>query len=119
SEVMGDVRGSPAYQLVDDFAGTSLVCGWVWHRWADLSDWNRSGDAERLRQRMLNICVGWSEGSTAFDLHGPPQSRTSDAEVLPSTLGCTHLNDVLRALADVPGLAQDLPEARPSRALPQ
>jgi hypothetical protein len=232
-EVMGDVRGSPAYQLVDDFAGTSLVCGWIWHRWADLSDWDRSGDAERLRQRMLNICVGWADGSTAFDLHGPPQSKTADAEVLPledpldpagwhampkqegpqarrsrridlwredgmikvdagfqdsgttptgeriavheyrvyaeiheatgellalqalplilpfqecpgasikatrligrhvadfreavvevlpSTLGCTHLNDVLRALADVPRLAQDLPEAPPSRALPQ
>jgi hypothetical protein len=32
-------------------------------------------------------------------------------ETLPSTLGCTHLNDVLRALADVPELAGLLPES--------
>jgi hypothetical protein len=34
--------------------------------------------------------------------------RNSVLEILPGTLGCTHLNDVLRALADVPVLAQRL-----------
>lgn len=232
-EVMGDARGSPIYQLVDDFAGASLVCGWIWHRWADLQHWDSRSDAEQFRRRMLNICVGWADGSSALALDGPPQSRTSQAEVppledpldpvgwhamlqqegpqarrarridlwredalikvdagfqdsgttptgeriavheyrvhaeidaatgklvalqalplilpfqecpgasikatrligrhvadfreavvevLPSTLGCTHLNDVLRALADVPELARELPAAQPSPALPQ
>jgi hypothetical protein len=35
--------------------------------------------------------------------------RTAVIQTLPATLGCTHLNDVLRALADVPALAQMLP----------
>jgi hypothetical protein len=35
--------------------------------------------------------------------------RQSVLETLPSTLGCTHLNDVLRTLADIPRLAQSLP----------
>jgi len=34
--------------------------------------------------------------------------RNSVREALPGVLGCTHLNDVLRALADVPRLAQAL-----------
>jgi hypothetical protein len=35
--------------------------------------------------------------------------RSAVLETLPSTLGCTHLNDVLRALSDVPTLARLLP----------
>ncbi len=34
--------------------------------------------------------------------------RENVLEMLPGTLGCTHLNDVLRALADVPKLAEAL-----------
>ena len=34
--------------------------------------------------------------------------RNSVRETLPDVLGCTHLNDVLRALADVPRLARAL-----------
>jgi hypothetical protein len=34
--------------------------------------------------------------------------RDTVLETLPSVLGCTHLNDVLRALADVPLLARHL-----------
>jgi hypothetical protein len=40
--------------------------------------------------------------------------RDSVLEVLPGTMGCTHLNDVLRALADVPALARHMePAERP------
>jgi len=46
--------------------------------------------------------------------------RSSVRETLPSVLGCTHLNDVLRALADVPHLAEALSSsasaARPASA---
>jgi hypothetical protein len=35
--------------------------------------------------------------------------RSAVVETLPGILGCTHLNDVLRALAEVPALAGQLP----------
>ena len=35
--------------------------------------------------------------------------RETVPQVLASVLGCTHLNDVLRGLADVPALARRLP----------
>ena len=34
--------------------------------------------------------------------------RENVIETLPLTLGCTHLNDTLRALSDVPDLARNL-----------
>jgi hypothetical protein len=36
--------------------------------------------------------------------------RQAVLDTLAGTLGCTHLNDVLRALADVPTLARLLPK---------
>jgi Protein of unknown function (DUF2889) len=36
--------------------------------------------------------------------------RQSVITTLPNTLGCTHLNDVLRSLAEVPQLAENLPD---------
>lgn len=38
-----------------------------------------------------------------------PEFRTRVVETLPGTAGCTHLNDALRALAEVPALAGRLP----------
>ena len=38
--------------------------------------------------------------------------RQAVLDTLAGTLGCTHLNDVLRALTDVPALATSLPETR-------
>jgi len=38
--------------------------------------------------------------------------RQAVLDTLVGTLGCTHLNDVLRALADVPTLARLLPKGR-------
>lgn len=37
AEKLGDLRGTPLYQLLDDYAGASLVAGWIWSRWSD--DW--------------------------------------------------------------------------------
>jgi hypothetical protein len=46
-------------------------------------------------------------------LAGLPLSdaRGTVLERLRGPLGCTHLNDMLRSLADVPGLARHLPAA--------
>lgn len=226
-EKLGDVRGSPLYQVLDDFAGASLVAGWIWSRWMD--DWlgARSGPMRSTAGKggkMLGICTGFAEGASSLNDEGsvshssqsftevgslenpedplgwhllpvqegpkkrrarridlwregelikvdagfqdsgsnPEGGRTAiheyrvfaeidaatgrlvalqalplilpfrecpgasvkasrlvgqdvatfrDAvlETLPGTLGCTHLNDVLRALADVPLLARHLP----------
>lgn len=221
--------GTPLYQILDDFAGASLVAGWIWSQWVD--DWEavvKKPDRQQSHGRngnMTDICTGFAEGSTAVlgagtrsenfqdpphvgtlineqdpagwhampDQAGPAMRRARrmdvwrdndllmvdaafqdsgtvptgerrgvheyrvyaeiDAqtgvlltlqalplilpfvecpgasvkagrmvgrkvtefrnavlEVLPGTLGCTHLNDVLRALADVPILAHSLDE---------
>lgn len=223
---LGDLRGTVLYQLLDDFAGASLVAGWIWSRWTD--DWIKKSTESGQRStagrggNMLDICSGFAAGSSALkgdgrpdnvnqsstivgplvnpddpagwhdlpEQSGPTQRRarridvwregsailveaglqdsgpnpqgtrtaiheyaltatiaadgtiaalTADAlilpyrecpgaarnvgrllgtpvaalrenvlEMLPGTLGCTHLNDVLRALADVPKLAEAL-----------
>jgi hypothetical protein len=225
---LGDLRGTPVYQLLDDFAGASLVAGWIWSQWSD--DWlgERFSEGEAAvvehRRRMTGICTGFAQGASSLEnagmaatslisasdvlplenpddpqgwhimppLHGPRMRRArrmdlwrqddllrfdlgfqdsgsnprgsrtaiheyrvhgeidersfrlvtlqalplilpfvecpgaaikatrligmdvsgfrkAVPEVLASTLGCTHLNDVLRALADVPALARMLP----------
>lgn len=225
---LGDLRGTPTYQLLDDFAGASLVAAWIWSQWTE--DWigQRFPDGGKglveHRQRMMNICTGFAEGASSLEFksaessthtthnevpslvdpddpqgwHAMPEQqgpqkrrarridlwraeglirfdvgfqdsgsnprgtrsaiheyrihgevdpatgrlvsmqalplilpfrecpgaaikatrmighdvrefRTAVLETLPSTLGCTHLNDVMRALADVPALARLLP----------
>jgi len=227
SAVIGDLIGTPLYQILDDFAGASLVAAWIWSQW--MEDWEEFSNKPEQRQShgrngtMLNICTGFAEGSSALAKIGtkaqnfegaphvgplvndedpmgwhqmPEQSgpamrrarridvwregdmlmvdagfqdsgtspqggrrgvheyrvyaeidvrtgtllslqalplilpfvecpgasikatrmvgqniskfRDTVLEVLPATLGCTHLNDVLRALADVPSLAGHL-----------
>lgn len=218
-----DQVSSPFHLLLDDFAGASLVAGWVWSRWSD--DWMTMPDGSpRKVMGMKGICTGFRPGASSLaadgsarhdnqsacpvvDLANPEdpdgfhtlerpdgvgmrrarwidlwrdgdeiaieagfqdsgtapeggrvavheyrvrarasrdgerlialeavphilpyrecpdaagnvgrligaplrQFRTHVLEVLPGTLGCTHLNDVLRALADVPFLARKLP----------
>ena len=224
---LGDQIGTPLYQILDDFAGASLVARWIWSQW--LEDWRAYSESQDQQAshgrngKMLDICTGFAEGSSALDADAmdrpgfrdpvevgpladpqdpagwhemPEQSgpamrrarridvwregemikvdagfqdsgtsprggrrgvheyrvhaeidretgavlalqclplilpfpecpgasvkavrmvnqrigdfRNSVLEILPGTLGCTHLNDVLRALADVPVLAQRL-----------
>ena len=54
-------------------------------------------------------CPGASVKATRMIGQNVADFRGAVLETLPSTLGCTHLNDVLRALADVPVLARLLP----------
>ena len=230
AETLGDIRGTPTFLLLDDFAGASLVAGWIWSRWID--DWQArmrarsAAPATATKGRMLNICTGFAEGASslaedggvdhedqsstevgplvnpgdplgwhampeqagrpqarrarridiwrdegllkvdaAFQDSGPNRQGTRTAiheyrvhaeieedtgvllslqalplilpfrecpgasikaarmvghdvgafrqtvlDTLAGTLGCTHLNDVLRALADVPALAKSLPK---------
>lgn len=232
AEKMSDIHGTPLFQLLDDYAGASLVAGWIWSRWID--NWTERASVNRLRSTagkggtMTDICTGFAKGASSLGeggtansvdqsyaevgpLENPddalswhilpvqqgPQKRRArridlwrdgdfikvdagfqdsgsnpdggrtaiheyrvyaeiDAETeklvalqvlplilpyrecpgaavkatrligenvsafrgvvletLPSTLGCTHLNDVLRSLADVPLLARQLPHGAP------
>jgi hypothetical protein len=72
ASVMGDVRGQPLFQLLDDFAGASLVAGWVWSQWNP--EWLREMRArapmagqEGFKGPALNVCTGFAEGSSALD----------------------------------------------------
>jgi Protein of unknown function (DUF2889) len=83
--IMGDVRGTPLFQLLDDFAGASLVAGWIWSQWTD--DWMaqaRRQSADDRKDRMLNICTGFAEGASSLAADGSPeQIEQSSAEVGP------------------------------------
>ncbi len=78
--VMGDIRGTPLYQVMDDFAGASLVSGFVWSCWVE--DWTelmrkrfdgKAGGAP-FRRSMVNICTGFSEGASSLTAEGVPDS---------------------------------------------
>jgi hypothetical protein len=71
---LGDMRGTPIFQLIDDFAGASLVAGWNWSRWTD--DWqtkmasNRSKSTAGKKGKMVNICTGFTEGASSLSNDG-------------------------------------------------
>ncbi|MEP7351461.1 MAG: DUF2889 domain-containing protein, partial [Sphingorhabdus sp.] len=88
NEIMGDVCGTPLFQLLDDYAGASLVAGWIWSRWTD--DWManamRSGAQATSgnKGRMLDVCTGFAEGASSFKSDGTPDNiNQSSAEVGP------------------------------------
>lgn len=71
---LGDIRGTPIFQLLDDFAGASLVAGWNWSRWTD--DWQQrmAGNSQQStagkKGRMVNICTGFTEGASSLSDDG-------------------------------------------------
>jgi hypothetical protein len=72
TEIMANerIKGSPLYLILDDFAGASLVAGWVWSRWVD--DWGAMADRSGLQStagrggNMEGVCTGFSPGSSAL-----------------------------------------------------
>lgn len=74
ANTLGELRGTPTFQLLDDFAGASLVAGWIWSRWTD--DWQvplkKKGvpAAASNKGRMVNICTGFAEGGSALTADG-------------------------------------------------
>ncbi len=80
-DLMADEKtaGTPLYLLLDDFAGASLVSGWIWSQWntAWMERLAAQGgqDMASHRARMTNICTGFAEGSSALS---PDRSRIAD-----------------------------------------
>ncbi len=87
ADVLGDLRGTPLFQVLDDFAGASLVAGWIWSRWID--DWHARITASRKsnpgnKGRMVNICTGFTEGGSSLSEDGSvDHSDQSATEVGP------------------------------------
>lgn len=86
--IMGDIAGTPLFQLLDDFAGASLVAGWIWSEWVD--DWMtlaRQSGVQKTSGRggsMENICTGFASGASSLAGEGlPAQDRQSRTEVGP------------------------------------
>ncbi|MCW1383645.1 DUF2889 domain-containing protein [Novosphingobium sp. KCTC 2891] len=87
-ERLGDIVGTPLFQILDDFAGASLVAGWIWSRWTD--DWMVRAQNAGTRAtagkggRMTDICTGFAAGGSSFHADGTPNSGDqSSAEVGP------------------------------------
>lgn len=84
---LGDLRGTPIFQLLDDFAGASLVAGWNWSLWTD--DWRERirGNVQKTSGRkgqMTNICTGFTEGASSLSDDGAPDHvNQSSTEVGP------------------------------------
>lgn len=84
---LGDLRGTPTFQLLDDFAGASLVAGWNWSLWTD--DWRERirGNVQKSsgkKGQMVNICTGFTEGASSLTDEGAPDHiHQSSTEVGP------------------------------------
>jgi Protein of unknown function (DUF2889) len=75
SQIMGADRGTPLFQIMDDFAGASLVSGWIWSRWQ--TDWvsllQKAGPQLAGRARtMEGVCTGFSPGASSLTEEGMP-----------------------------------------------
>ncbi len=86
--MLADIHGTPAFQLLDDFAGASLVAGWIWSRWTN--DWMTrasrvTGQSTAGRKGvMTDICTGFAAGGSSFFPDGTPDNiNQSSTEVGP------------------------------------
>jgi hypothetical protein len=80
------IDGTPLYLILDDFAGASLVAGWVWSRWVD--DWGALAEKAGLTKtagrggNMEGVCAGFAPGSSALFRSGP--SMDQNCAMVPS-----------------------------------
>lgn len=84
NEVGRDWVGRILFQLLDDFAGASLVAGWAWSNWQDIQDRSDADAPAILSRDMTDICVGFSAGGSSLLPGGmvnqQGQSRANTAE---------------------------------------
>jgi hypothetical protein len=81
------VSGAPLYLLLDDLAGTSLVCLWGWSRWNPKFMEERRARAAAAGEglflsHMEGVCIGFRTGSTAL-LHKSGDGASNAAHVVP------------------------------------
>lgn len=80
--IMGDVRGGPLYQLLDDFAGASLVAGWIWSQWNP--DWRMDRAIPKgMKGPREGVCTGFAPGASAMASDGSVELNHSSTVVGP------------------------------------
>jgi hypothetical protein len=62
--------GTPLHLLLDDLAGATLIAGFAWFRWADHVPEFRARLANAPGPKMVGICSGFREGSSALNADG-------------------------------------------------
>jgi Protein of unknown function (DUF2889) len=88
ARILGHIEGTALYQIMDDFAGASLVSAWLWSIWTD--DFDRltaqvSGTISAGRGgQMLNVCTGFAEGSSALAADGGPDNMGRNQTIVGS-----------------------------------
>lgn len=81
------IKGSPLYLILDDFAGASLVAGWVWSRWVD--DWGALAEKAGMTKtagkggNMEGVCSGFASGSSALLREGGRPLSDQNCAVVP------------------------------------
>jgi Protein of unknown function (DUF2889) len=83
-ELPGEVSaGTPLHLLLDDLAGSTLIAGFAFFRWAD----HIPGFAERMlnapRRYMRDICSGFRDGSSALLPDGTISGLKHNVAVVP------------------------------------
>jgi len=82
---LGDLRGTPLFQLLDDFAGASLVAGWIWSRWTnDGIERAQEVPAMQSNARMVNICTGFAAGASSLTNSGAIDTANASSTVVDS-----------------------------------
>ena len=64
ARILKDLTGTPAFQLLDDFAGASLVAAWIWSRW--INPPHHPGSTAGKNGSLIDVCTGFTEGGTAY-----------------------------------------------------
>lgn len=85
SAILSDIRGGPTFQLLDDFAGASLVSNWIFALWPERPDFpSRTEHSRSIAGRggnMIDVCTGFAQGAASYRPDGSPdyskQSRTA------------------------------------------
>lgn len=80
NEAMGDIEGTLLFQLLDDFAGASLVADWIWSRW--MADWHeraRRDTGVKRPAKMVDICIGFAAGASSLLASGDPDTENSSS----------------------------------------
>lgn len=83
-------QGTPLYLLLDDFAGASLVAGWVWSQW--IEDWDRPPEKAGMPSRpggragMEGVCTGFAPGSSALGMMDDGRASGQSSMTVPSLL---------------------------------
>jgi len=90
AELLADEReaGTPLFQLLDDFAGASLVAGWAWRLW--VKDWDaliaKNGKPKHIGKggNMEGVCAGFVPGASSLNADGSPRNDIQSMAAVPS-----------------------------------